>query len=65
MIFGGSGTFGTAMTRKIQDEAKQIIHFDRDEKNQYMSKQLNHNEKIIRVVGDIRDREAVDNAIIT
>ena len=63
MIFGGSGTFGTAVTKKIQDEAKQIIHFDRDEKNQYISKQLNHNEKIVRVVGDIRDTEAVDNAI--
>ena len=63
LVFGGSGTFGTAMTKKIQDEAKLIIHFDRDEKNQYMSKQLNNNEKIVRVVGDIRDKEAVDNAI--
>lgn len=65
LIFGGSGTFGTAVTKRIQDEAKQIIHFDRDEKNQYMSKQLNHNDKIVRVVGDIRDREAVDNIINT
>lgn len=63
LIFGGSGTFGTAMTQAIQDEAQMIIHFDRDEKNQYMSKQLNHNDKIIRVVGDIRDKEAVDNVI--
>ena len=63
LIFGGSGTFGTAMTKKIQDEAKLIIHFDRDEKNQYISKQLNHNKNIIRVIGDIRDKEAVDNVI--
>lgn len=63
LIFGGSGTFGTAVTKAIQEEAKLIIHFDRDEKNQYISKQLNHNEKIIRVVGDIRDKEAVDNVI--
>lgn len=63
LIFGGSGTFGTAVTEKIQEEAKLIIHYDRDEKNQYMSKQLNHNEKITRVVGDIRDREAIDNVI--
>lgn len=65
LIFGGSGTFGTAMTKRIQDEAKIIIHFDRDEKNQYMSKQLNNNSKIIHVIGDIRDREAVDNVIVT
>lgn len=63
LIFGGSGTFGTAVTQRIQDEANLIIHFDRDEKNQYMSKQLNHNKKVIRVIGDIRDKEAVDNVI--
>ena len=65
LIFGGSGTFGTAMTKRILDECKQIIHVDRDEKNQYLSKQNINSDKIIRVIGDIRDKEAVDNIIIT
>ena len=40
LIFGGSGTFGTAMTDKIIDEAKLVIHYDRDEKNQYLSQKI-------------------------
>lgn len=63
LIFGGSGTFGTAMTDKIIDEAKLVIHYDRDEKNQYLSKQNNHDSKIIRIIGDIRDKEAVDKVM--
>ena len=65
IIFGGSGTFGTAMTDKIIDEAKLVIHYDRDEKNQYLSKQKNHDSKIIRIIGDIRDKEAVDKVMKT
>lgn len=65
LIFGGSGTFGTAMTEKLLDETNLIIHFDRDEKNQYLSKQKINDKKVIRVIGDIRDKEAVDNVIKT
>lgn len=65
LIFGGSGTFGTAMTKRLLDEASTIIHYDRDEKNQYFSKQTINDKKVIRVIGDIRDKEAVDNVIKT
>ena len=65
LIFGGSGTFGTAMTKRLLDEASEIIHYDRDEKNQYFSKQKINDKKVIRVIGDIRDKEAVDNVIKT
>jgi len=65
LIFGGSGTFGTAMTNKIIDKVDMVIHYDRDEKNQYLSKQKNHDSKIVRIIGDIRDREAIDNCIST
>lgn len=57
------GRFGTAMTKNIINDVKQIIHFDRDEKNQHLSKQNINNEKIVRIVGDIRDKETVDNVI--
>lgn len=63
IIFGGSGTFGTAMTKKILSESKEIIHFDRDEKNQYNSKQEINDKKVIRIIGDIRDKDAVDYVI--
>jgi UDP-N-acetylglucosamine 4,6-dehydratase/5-epimerase len=65
LIFGGSGTFGTAMTKRLLNEVDTIIHYDRDEKNQYNSKQLIKDKKVIRIIGDIRDKEAVDNAIKT
>lgn len=65
LIAGGSGTFGTAMTKRLLDEASTIIHYDRDEKNQYLSKQTINDKKVIRVIGDIRDKEAVDNVIKT
>lgn len=65
LIFGGSGTFGTAMTKQLLDKCELIIHFDRDEKNQYISKQNITDNKVVRVIGDIRDKEAVDNCIKT
>lgn len=63
MIFGGSGTFGTAMTESILNDVKMVVHFDRDEKNQYLSKQKIGNNKVVRVIGDIRDKDAVYSAI--
>lgn len=65
LIFGGSGTFGTAMTKQIVNEVELVIHFDRDEKSQYISRQEIPNKNIIRVIGDIRDKDAVDNVIKT
>lgn len=65
MIFGQSGTFGTAMTKKLLKlNVGQIIGFDRDEKNQYISKQEIGDNRIVRIIGDIRDKEAVENAIM-
>jgi UDP-N-acetylglucosamine 4,6-dehydratase/5-epimerase len=65
LIFGGSGTFGTAMTKRLLGEVDLIIHYDRDEKNQHFSKLQVNDKKIIRVIGDIRDKDAVDNVIKT
>ena len=63
-IFGGSGSFGTAMTKKILEEYDdKIVIFDRDEKNQFAHKQKFNNDRIEYVIGDIRDYEAVYNAL--
>ena len=63
-IAGQSGTFGTAMTKKLLEMGvKQVIGFDRDEKNQVLSKQKVNDERIVRVVGDIRDYQALDKAM--
>lgn len=64
LIFGQSGTFGTAMTKKLLElNVGKIIGYDRSEKNQVISKQNVNDERITRVVGDIRDYDAVDKAI--
>jgi UDP-N-acetylglucosamine 4,6-dehydratase/5-epimerase len=66
LIFGQSGTFGTAMTKELlKQDIELIIGYDRDEKNQYLSKQQVDDKRIIRVIGDIRDKEAVDSVIKT
>ena len=63
-IFGGSGSFGTAMTRKIlNDFDDKIIIFDRNEKMQFEHKQKFNSDRIEYIIGDIRDYEAVYNAL--
>ena len=61
IIFGGSGSFGTAIIPKLLGRDYEITVFSRNEKLQFSSKQkfpgVNY------VIGDIRDRSAVDSAI--
>lgn len=61
MIFGGSGSFGTAMTSKLLDETSmEIVIFSRNEKLQFEHKQkIGTNERVKYVIGDIRDYGAV------
>ena len=60
VIFGGSGTFGTAMTKKLlEDEENEIIIFSRNEKLQFEHKQKIHNDRVKYIIGDIRDYNAV------
>lgn len=64
LIFGQSGSFGTAMTKKLLEmDIKQIIGFDRDEKNQYINKQTINDNRVVRFIGDIRDKSRVDEII--
>lgn len=61
VIFGGSGTFGTAMTKRLlKENFDEIVIFSRNEKLQFDHKQkIGFNEKVKYVIGDIRDYKAV------
>lgn len=65
VIFGGSGSFGTAMTKKLLDETSvDIVIFSRNEKLQFEHKQkIGLNDRVKYIIGDIRDYEAVYNAL--
>lgn len=64
-IFGGSGSFGTAMTRKLlRDTDYEIIIFSRNEKMQFEHRQvIGKNDRVKYVIGDIRDCQAVYNVL--
>ena len=64
IIFGGSGSFGTAMTKRLLETTDAKIKiFDRNEKLQFEHKQKFNNPRIEYVIGDIRDYKAVYNAL--
>ena len=59
VIFGGSGSFGTAMTKKLCKDNKVVI-FSRNEKLQFEHKQkIGKQSNVSYVIGDIRDYQAV------
>lgn len=63
-IFGGSGSFGTAMTKRILEQYDdEIVIFSRNEKEQFNHKQKFKSERIKYIIGDIRDYDAVYNAL--
>ena len=60
-IFGGSGSFGTAMTKLLLNNFNdcEIIIFSRNEKLQFEHKQKVNSDRVKYIVGDIRDYGAV------
>ena len=64
-IFGGSGSFGTAMTKLLLDkfEDSEIIIYSRNEKMQFEHKQKINSDRVKYIIGDIRDYQAVYNAL--
>ena len=64
MITGGTGSFGSAMTKKLQNtKVKEIRIFSRDEKKQDDMRKLFNDKRIKFQIGDIRDRKSVSNAV--
>lgn len=63
-IFGGSGSFGTAMTKKLlQTTDYEVVIYSRGEKLQFEHKQKIHSDRVKYIIGDIRDYGAVFSAL--
>ena len=65
LITGGTGSFGNAMLKGfLNSELKEIRIFSRDEKKQEDMRIEYKNDKLNFVVGDIRDFESINNAML-
>lgn len=65
MITGGTGSFGNAvLNRFINEDFKEIRIFSRDEKKQDEMRHRLNNPKVNFIIGDIRDFESINNAMI-
>ncbi len=65
MITGGTGSFGNTVIKEIikTSDFEEIIVFSRDEKKQYDMRIAFNNPKLKFVIGDVRDREKVFDAM--
>jgi len=65
MITGGTGSFGNAvLNRFLNTDIKEIRIFSRDEKKQDDMRKYYNNPKIKFYIGDVRDYDSVDNAML-
>ncbi len=63
MITGGTGSFGEAvLNRFLKKGLKKIVIFSRDEKKQEDMRIHYNNDKINFYIGDVRDRQSIENA---
>jgi UDP-N-acetylglucosamine 4,6-dehydratase/5-epimerase len=64
LITGGTGSFGNAVLRRFLDTGiAEIRIFSRDEKKQDDMRQFYRNPKIKYHIGDVRNRQSIDNAM--
>lgn len=64
LITGGTGTFGNAFLDKcIEEGAKEVRIFSRDEKKQYDMAQRYRHHNVKFFLGDIRDKRTIDAAM--
>lgn len=64
LITGGTGSFGNAvLSRFLKSDVKEIRIFSRDEKKQDDMRNLYDSSKLKFYIGDVRDFQAVHNAI--
>lgn len=65
LITGGTGSFGQAYLNQAlnQDTFSEIVIFSRDEKKQNDQRKLLNNERVKFYIGDIRDKDSVDNVV--
>ena len=64
LITGGTGSFGSAVLRRFLDsDIKEIRIFSRDELKQDEMRKYFKNSKLKFYIGDIRDKNSIDDAI--
>ena len=64
LITGGTGSFGRVVLKKFLDtNIKEIRIFSRDELKQDEMRKYYKNDKLKFYIGDVRDRESVDDAM--
>ena len=65
MITGGTGSFGNAVLHRfLNTDIKEIRIFSRDEKKQDDMRKYYNNPKIKFYIGDVRDYDSVENAML-
>ena len=65
LITGGTGSFGNAVLQKFIDtDINEIRIFSRDEKKQDDMRRLYQNKKIKFYLGDVREKQSIDQAIV-
>jgi UDP-N-acetylglucosamine 4,6-dehydratase/5-epimerase len=66
LITGGTGSFGNAVLQRFlhTDEFSEIRIFSRDEKKQDDMRRILQSEKVKFYIGDIRDSQSIENAMI-
>ena len=65
MITGGTGSFGhTVLNHFLKSDIKEIRIFSRDEKKQDDMRHQLQNPKVKYYIGNVRDRQSVDDAVI-
>ena len=64
LITGGTGSFGNSVLQRfLSSEVKEIRIFSRDEKKQDEMRQIYKNERIKFYLGDVRNRNSIDNVM--
>jgi UDP-N-acetylglucosamine 4,6-dehydratase len=64
LITGGTGSFGNAVLRRFLNTGiSEIRIFSRDEKKQDDMRQFYKDAKVKYFIGDVRDRQSIDNAM--
>ena len=65
LIFGGTGSFGNAVLRKLLDlEVSKVRVFSRDEKKQHDMRLTINDERLEFVIGDVRNFDSVIDSMI-
>lgn len=66
LITGGTGSFGNAVVNRLlaENTAEEIVIFSRDELKQHEMRERLNDRRLTFWVGDVRDREAVREAMV-